>query len=91
MDVFAALLHETLLVTAFLSLPILTIATVVALAIAVVQAATSLQEQSIAVLPKIGLVGTAIVVGAPCGMAYLQTLFHLVISAIPNIVASNLQ
>lgn len=87
-NIFAALLHETILAVSLLSLPVLAIATVVGTLTAVVQAATSVQEQSIGVLPKIAAVGGAMVLGAPAGTALIERLFHEAVAAIPAIVAS---
>ncbi len=86
-NAFDALLHETLLVTTLLSLPVLAAAMVVGSVIAVLQAATSIQEQSLSVLPKIGIVGMMIALGAPAGMALVMRLFHEVVGLIPAIVA----
>jgi flagellar biosynthesis protein FliQ len=47
---FAILLREALIVTAVLVLPILTLATVVGATVAVLQAATQVQEQTLTLL-----------------------------------------
>jgi len=55
-DAFQSLLHEALIVTAVLTLPVLGLATLVGLAVAIVQAATQVQEQTLSLLPKIVVV-----------------------------------
>ncbi len=60
MDAFALMLHETLTVTAVISLPILLLATIVGTAIALVQAVTQVQEQTLTVLPKFLCVGLCV-------------------------------
>ena len=51
MDGFDGLLRDALLVTALLTLPVLLVATVVGAAVAIVQAATQVQEQTLTMLP----------------------------------------
>ena len=56
---FETLLRDALLVTALLTIPILTIATIVGALVAILQAATQIQEQTLTLLPKVIAVGLA--------------------------------
>jgi flagellar biosynthetic protein FliQ len=85
---FAVLLREALIVTAILVLPILTLATVVGAAVAIVQAATQVQEQTLTLLPKIIAVGTALALFGGFGMNLCARLFSDVLAGIPALVHS---
>jgi flagellar biosynthetic protein FliQ len=86
MDAFAALLHDALIVTAVLALPVLAMATLVGGAVAVLQAATQVQEQTLSLLPKIIVVGGMVALGGAFGMHLCAQLFGEAIDAIPAIV-----
>ncbi|HYZ16621.1 MAG TPA: flagellar biosynthetic protein FliQ, partial [Candidatus Acidoferrum sp.] len=60
MDGLDGLLRDALLVTAILSLPVLVLATLVGGLVAVAQAATQVQEQTLSLLPKILTVGAIV-------------------------------
>ena len=83
---FDGLLRDALLVTALLTLPVLVLATVVGAAVAILQAATQVQEQTLTMLPKILVVGFMLAVFGPFGMALCAQLFHEVISRMPLLV-----
>jgi flagellar biosynthetic protein FliQ len=83
---FAILLRETLIVTAVLVLPILGIATLVGAVVAVVQAATQIQEQTLTLLPKVLAVGAAIALFGAFGMNLCARLFTDVLAGIPALV-----
>ncbi len=84
MDVLDALLHDALVTTAAIALPILGIAALVGTAVAVVQAATQVQEQTLTLLPKVIAVG---VVAAFCGKLAMQLLANLFDRALEMIPA----
>ena len=86
MDAFAAILRETLLLVGVLCLPVLAIATVVGTLIAIVQAATQVQEQTIALLPKMIAVGAFIMLFGAFGMRLCAGLFNDALAAIPALV-----
>lgn len=88
MDTFAGLLRETFLVAATLSLPILAVAALVGTAVALLQAATQVQEQTLTLLPKIVAVGVLIGVCGGFGMHLCAQLFNDAVTAIPRLVAS---
>ena len=86
MSEFDALLREALLVTAILTLPILVLATVVGTAVAVVQAATQVQEQTLTLLPKIVAVGIALALFGPYGLRLCAALLTDSLVHIPQLV-----
>ncbi len=84
---FDALLREALVIAALLSLPVLCVAALAGTAVAVVQAATQVQEQTLTMLPKVVAVGAFVVLFGAFGMQACVRLFHDVIAAIPSLVA----
>ncbi|HEY0382969.1 MAG TPA: flagellar biosynthetic protein FliQ [Candidatus Elarobacter sp.] len=86
MDGFDGLLRDALLVTALLTLPVLLVATVVGAGVAIVQAATQVQEQTLTMLPKVLAVGAGLAVGGRLGLALCVQLFTEVVARIPLLV-----
>ncbi|MDB5028202.1 MAG: Flagellar biosynthetic protein FliQ [Candidatus Eremiobacteraeota bacterium] len=86
MDAFDGLLGDALIVTALLTLPVLAAATVVGAGIAILQAATQVQEQTLTILPKIVTVGAVTIVFGRFGLALCAQLFEQVVSAMPQLV-----
>ncbi len=86
MTEFGVLLREALIVTAVLVLPILALATIVGALVAIVQAATQVQEQTLTLLPKIVAVGLAVALFGAFGMNLCVRLFTDVIDRIPALV-----
>lgn len=87
MDVLDGLLHDALITTATIALPMLGVAALVGTAIAVVQAATQVQEQTLTLLPKILAVGVMVAIFGPTAMHLLGALFDRAVAAIPTIDA----
>lgn len=87
MEALEGLLHDALLTTAVISLPMLAVAALVGTAVAVVQAATQVQEQTLTLLPKILAVGLTVAVFGGTGMQLLATLFDRALAAIPSLSA----
>lgn len=87
MAAFDGLLREALIVAALLCLPVLGIATLVGTAVAVLQAATQVQEQTLALLPKLLAVGVAVAVFGAFGMHLCAQLFNEVLLQIPALVS----
>lgn len=83
---FGILLREALIVTAVLVLPILALATLVGAAVAIVQAATQVQEQTLTLLPKVVVVGAAVALGGAFGMNLCAQLFVHVLARLPALV-----
>jgi flagellar biosynthetic protein FliQ len=86
MEAFDGLLREALLVAAILCLPVLGVATLVGTAIAVVQAATQVQEQTLSLLPKLVAVGLAVALFGGFGMHLCAELFSDVLARMPELV-----
>jgi flagellar biosynthetic protein FliQ len=58
----------------------------VGLVVAIGQAATQVQEQTLTLLPKIVVVGGALIVGGSFGMSICEQLFLDVLARIPMLV-----
>jgi len=87
MEAFEALLRQSLVVIAILALPILTVATLVGTLVALLQAATQIQDQTLTLLPKIVAVSVALAVFGGFGMHLCEALFFEAIARLPAIVA----
>ncbi len=87
MEALEGLLHDALLTTSVIALPMLAVAALVGTAVAVVQAATQVQEQTLTLLPKILAVGLTVAVFGGAGMQLLVTLFERALAAIPSLGA----
>ncbi len=87
MDAFDGLLRETLTVTAMLCLPILVVATLVGTTVAVLQAATQVQEQTLTLLPKLISVGIAVATCGAFGMHLCAGLFNDILRSLPAIAS----
>jgi flagellar biosynthetic protein FliQ len=83
---FEGLLREALFVTAVLTVPILVVATLVGAAVAIVQAATQIQEQTLTLLPKVVAVGIAVALFGRFGLALCAQLLLDALAAIPGLV-----
>lgn len=86
MDAFDGLLREALVVTALLALPVLIVATLVGGTVAIVQAATQVQEQTLTLLPKILAVGTMLALFGRFGLTLCAQLFADVVARLPYVV-----
>ena len=86
MEGFDQLLRDALVVTALLTLPVLVVATIVGAGVAVLQAATQVQEQTLTMLPKLVAVGAVLVAGGRFGMMLCAQLFHEAVVRMPLIV-----
>lgn len=86
MDAFEGLLRETMVLAAILCLPVLALAAVVGTTIAILQAATQIQEQTLTLLPKVLVVGIAIAVFGNFGLRLCAQLFDHALAAIPALI-----
>ena len=86
MSEFETLLRDALLVTALLTLPVLALATLVGALIAIVQAATQIQEQTLTLLPKVIAVGLAVAVFGRFGLGLCAQLLLEAVARIPLLV-----
>jgi flagellar biosynthesis protein FliQ len=83
---FETLLRDALLVTAFLTLPVLGVATLVGAVVAVLQAATQIQEQTLTLLPKVLAVAAMVAVFGKFGLFLCAQLFAEALAQIPLLV-----
>ncbi len=88
MDAVSSLLREALVVVSALSFPVLITATVVGTLVAIFQAATQIQEQTLAALPKIFAVLMIITLFGPAGMMMCAHLFTDALSQIQTLVST---
>lgn len=86
MDAFQSLLRETMVLCGILALPVLIVAALVGAVVAIVQAATQVQEQTMTLLPKVVAVGLLVALFGTFGMSACARLFHDAIAAIPALV-----
>jgi flagellar biosynthetic protein FliQ len=86
MDPFAGIVRESLIVAAVLCFPVLIVATIVGAIVAVVQAATQVQEQTLTLLPKMIAVVTTIAMFGGFGMGLCASLFREAVGLAPRIV-----
>jgi flagellar biosynthetic protein FliQ len=89
MDAFDGLLRDALVTTAAIALPMLAVAALVGTAVAVVQAATQIQEQTLTLLPKIVAVGTMVAMFGVAAMHLLAGLFDRALAAIPAVTGGS--
>ncbi len=83
MDALDGLVRDALVTTALISLPMLLLAALVGTVVAVVQAATQVQEQTLTLLPKIVVVGLTVALFGRAAMHVLAALFERALAAIP--------
>ncbi|MGB8964473.1 MAG: flagellar biosynthetic protein FliQ [Candidatus Cybelea sp.] len=88
MEVLDGLLHDALITTATIALPMLAVASAVGTAVAVVQAATQVQEQTLTLLPKIVAVALMVALFGEPAMHLLSALFDRALAAIPALDSS---
>jgi flagellar biosynthesis protein FliQ len=86
MEAFHALTRDAMVVTAMLCIPVLGIAALVGTLVAILQAATQVQEQTLTLLPKLVAVGITIALFGAFGMRACAALFGDAIAAIPVLV-----
>jgi len=85
-DALAGIIRETLIVTAVLCFPVLVVATSIGTFIAVLQAATQVQEQTLTLLPKMLAVGAMVALFGAFGLGLCGSLFTDAIRMLPQIV-----
>ena len=81
-----ALLRQACVVCAVLALPAVIVATIVGTAVAVVQAATQVHEQTLTLLPKLLAIGALAAVFGAFGLRLCAGLFEAAVSALPALV-----
>jgi len=88
MDAVSNLLREALVVVALLAFPVLITATLVGTFVAIFQAATQIQEQTLAALPKIFCVLMVVAMFGPAGMSMCANLLTDAVSQIRVLVST---
>jgi flagellar biosynthesis protein FliQ len=83
---FDDLLRQAFVACALLALPVLGAATVAGTAIAILQAATQIQEQTLSLLPKLLAVAMLVALGGAFGLRVLGELFVAAAAAMPALV-----
>ncbi len=86
MDPFDGLLRDTLIVTAVLTLPVLIAGALAGTIVAVAQAATQVQEQTLTMLPKLLAVGVVLACGGRFGFTLCAQLFREAVRAMMPLV-----
>lgn len=86
MESLGGLLREMFVVCGVLCVPLLIVAAAVGTVVAVMQAATQVQEQTLTLLPKTIAVGACVALLGPFAMHLTARLFHDAIAAIPTLV-----
>ncbi|MBD5654193.1 MAG: flagellar biosynthetic protein FliQ [Candidatus Eremiobacteraeota bacterium] len=86
MDALAGIIRETLIVAAVLCFPVLLVATTIGTLVAVVQAATQVQEQTLTLLPKMLAIGAMAALFGSFALGSCANLFRDAIAQIPAIV-----
>lgn len=87
MDALDALVRDALLTTAIVALPVLVAAALVGTIVAVAQAATQVQEQTLTLLPKVITVGVMVALFGTTAMHLLAALFDRALGAIAPLTA----
>jgi flagellar biosynthetic protein FliQ len=83
---FEGLLRDALLVTALLTIPVLAVATLVGALVAILQAATQIQEQTLTLLPKVLAVGLTAALFGRFGLSLCAQLLLEAVARIPQLV-----
>ena len=86
MEPFDALLREALVVCAVICLPVLGAAALVGTVVAVIQAATQVQEQTLTLLPKLVVVVLIVGLFGRFGLGLCASLFTHALDDIPAII-----
>ncbi len=83
-----ALIHDCMIVTMKLCLPLLVVALVVGLVISFIQAVTQINESTLAFLPKVVAIGVALMMLGPFMASTLNAFSHQIFDRIVTIGGS---
>ncbi|MGP6158160.1 MAG: flagellar biosynthetic protein FliQ [Vulcanimicrobiaceae bacterium] len=86
MTALAAIVRESLIVAAILCFPVLIAATTVGTLVAILQAATQVQEQTLTLLPKMLVVGLMVALFGAFALGLCAALLRDAVRALPTIV-----
>ena len=87
MAAFDGLLHHALVLAALLCLPVLGVATLTGMLVAILQAATQVQEQTLSLFPKLIVVGACVALLGAFGMRACESLLLEAIQQVRALVA----
>jgi type III secretory pathway component EscS len=87
MAAFDGLLHHALVLAALLCLPALGVATLTGMLIAILQAATQVQEQTVSLFPKLIAVGACIALFGAVAMRACESLLLEAIGQMHALIA----
>jgi len=86
METLGEVIREALILSAVLCLPVLAVATAIGTAVAVLQAATQIQEQTLSLLPKLLAVGLMVALFGSFALGRCGSLLQRTIRLLPQIV-----
>ncbi len=86
MQALESVVREAIVVAALLCFPVLFVATAVGTLVAILQAATQVQEQTLTLLPKMLAVGAVVALFGAFGMRACEALFIDALQRVPQIV-----
>jgi len=85
-ETLGEVVREAIILAAVLCLPVLAVATAIGTAIAVLQAATQIQEQTLTLLPKLLAVGLMVALFGGFALGLCGSLLERVVRQLPQIV-----
>jgi len=86
METLSEVVREALILSAVLCLPVLAVATAIGTAVAVLQAATQIQEQTLSLLPKLLAVGLMVALFGGFALGRCGSLLERTVRLLPQIV-----
>ena len=86
-DYILDLTHQSLKITALMGAPMLIGALVIGILVSLFQAVTQINEQTLSFIPKILIIGAALVIFGPWMIDTMSTFTRDLIISIPSIVA----
>ncbi len=86
METLGEVVREALILAAVLCLPVLAVATAVGTVVAVLQAATQIQEQTLSLLPKLLAVGLMVALFGGFALGRCGSLLERTVRLLPQIV-----
>ncbi len=86
METLDEVVREALILSAVLCLPVLAVATAIGTVVAVLQAATQIQEQTLSLLPKLLAVGLMVALFGAFALGRCGSLLERTIRVLPQIV-----
>ena len=81
------LTREAIITALTVAAPMLLVALVVGLVVSIIQSVTQIQEQTLAFVPKLVLVGGTFIVGLAWIMNVLVSYTHRLLASIPTMIA----